>query len=148
EPDLAGLVHHVVKKSYLKATTTPVSSDVYLIAVPTPFKENFQPDISYVENAIRAIIPVIGPGALVIIESTSPVGTTEKMQQIILQERPELKGKLFMAYCPERVLPGNVIYELEHNDRAIGGIDNASTEKAVAFYKLFVKGTLHKTNAR
>src|SRR5690554_358960 len=74
EPDLAGLVHHVVKKSYLKATTTPVSSDVYLIAVPTPFKENFQPDISYVENAIRAIIPVIGPGALVIIESTSPVG--------------------------------------------------------------------------
>lgn len=148
EPDLAGLVHHVVKKSYLKATTTPVTSDVYLIAVPTPFKENFQPDISYVENAIRAIIPVIGPGALVIIESTSPVGTTEKMQQIILQERPELKGKLFMAYCPERVLPGNVIYELEHNDRAIGGIDNASTEKAVAFYKLFVKGTLHKTNAR
>lgn len=148
EPDLAGLVHHVVKKSYLKATTTPVSSDVYLIAVPTPFKENFQPDISYVENAIRAIIPVIGPGALVIIESTSPVGTTEKMQKIILQERPELKGKLFMAYCPERVLPGNVIYELEHNDRAIGGIDNASTEKAVAFYKLFVKGTLHKTNAR
>lgn len=148
EPDLAGLVHHVVKKSYLKATTTPVSSDVYLIAVPTPFKENFQPDISYVENAIRAIIPVIGPGALVIIESTSPVGTTEKMQQIILQERPELKGNLFMAYCPERVLPGNVIYELEHNDRAIGGIDNASTEKAVAFYKLFVKGTLHKTNAR
>lgn len=148
EPDLAGLVHHVVKKSYFKATTTPVSSDVYLIAVPTPFKENFQPDISYVENAIRAIIPVIGPGALVIIESTSPVGTTEKMQQIILQERPELKGKLFMAYCPERVLPGNVIYELEHNDRAIGGIDNASTEKAVAFYKLFVKGTLHKTNAR
>lgn len=148
EPDLAGLVHHVVKKTYLKATTTPVSSDVYLIAVPTPFKENFQPDISYVENAIRAIIPVIGPGALVIIESTSPVGTTEKMQQIILQERPELKGKLFMAYCPERVLPGNVIYELEHNDRAIGGIDNASTEKAVAFYKLFVKGTLHKTNAR
>lgn len=148
EPDLAGLVHHVVKKNYLKATTNPVSSDVYLIAVPTPFKENFQPDISFVEKAIRAIIPVMGPGALVIIESTSPVGTTERMQQIILQERPELKGKLFMAYCPERVLPGNVIYELEHNDRAIGGIDETSTEKAVAFYKLFVKGTLHKTNAR
>lgn len=148
EPDLAGLVHHVVKNNYLKATTTPVASDVYLIAVPTPFKENFQPDISFVEKAVQAIIPVIAPGALVIIESTSPVGTTERMQQIILQERPELKGKLHMAYCPERVLPGNVIYELEHNDRAIGGIDETSTEKAVAFYKLFVKGTLHKTNAR
>lgn len=148
EPDLAGLVHHVVKNNYLKATVTPEVADVYLIAVPTPFKGDYEPDISFVENAVQAIIPVLKPGALVIIESTSPVGTTEKMQQIILQEKPELKGKLYMAYCPERVLPGNVIYELEHNDRAIGGIDEASTEKAVNFYKLFVKGTLHKTNAR
>src|SRR5690606_8943868 len=129
----AGLVHHVVKKDFLKATTEPVVADVYLIAVPTPFKENHEPDISYVENAIKAIIPVLQPGALIIIESTSPVGTTEKMQKIILAEKPELNGKIYMAYCPERVLPGNVIYELEHNDRAIGGIDETSTEKAVSF---------------
>ena len=148
EPDLAGLVHHVVKKDFLKATTEPVVADVYLIAVPTPFKENHEPDISYVENAVKAIIPVLQSGALIIIESTSPVGTTEKMQKIILTKKPELNGKIYMAYCPERVLPGNVIYELEHNDRAIGGIDEAATEKAVAFYKLFVKGALHKTNAR
>jgi UDP-N-acetyl-D-mannosaminuronic acid dehydrogenase len=148
EPDLDGLVHHVVKKNYLTASTTPVEADVYLIAVPTPFKGDHEPDISYVESAIRAILQTLKVGALVIIESTSPVGTTEKMQHIIFSERPELKGKLFMAYCPERVLPGNVIYELEHNDRAIGGINEASTVKAVEFYRLFVKGELHKTNSK
>lgn len=148
EPDLDGLVHHVVKKGRLKATTIPVEADVYLIAVPTPFKENYQPDLRYVESAITSIIPFLKSGALVIIESTSPVGTTEKMQDIILQHRPELKDKFYMAYCPERVLPGNIIYELEHNDRAIGGIDETSTQKAIAFYKHFVKGELHATNAR
>lgn len=148
EPDLDGLVHHVVKEKYLTASTTPVVADVYLIAVPTPFKGDHEPDISYVESAIRAILPTLREGALVIIESTSPVGTTEKMEHVIFSERPELKGKLFMAYCPERVLPGNVIHELEHNDRAIGGINNESTEKAVAFYKHFVKGELHNTNSK
>lgn len=148
EPDLDGLVHHVVKKGRLKASVKPVEADVFLIAVPTPFKENYQPDLAYVESAITAIIPFLNPGALVIIESTSPVGTTEKMQDLILQNRPELKGKFYMAYCPERVLPGNVIYELEHNDRAIGGINEASTQKAISFYKHFVKGELHATNAR
>lgn len=148
EPDLDGLVHHVVKDKYLVASTTPVEADVYLIAVPTPFKGDHVPDISYVESAVRAILPTLKAGALVIIESTSPVGTTEKMEQVILSERPELKGQFFMAYCPERVLPGNVIYELEHNDRAIGGIDEASTDKAIWFYKHFVKGELHKTNAK
>lgn len=148
EPDLDGLVHYVVKEGYLKASTKPVEADVYLIAVPTPFKGDHEPDISYVEAATRALLPTLKEGALVIVESTSPVGTTDKMKAVIEAERPELTGKIYMAYCPERVLPGNVIYELEHNDRAIGGIDEASTEKAVEFYRHFVKGTLHKTNSK
>lgn len=148
EPDLDGLVHHVVKEGFLKASLAPVEADVYLIAVPTPFKGDHEPDISYVESAVRAILPTLKEDALIIIESTSPVGTTEKMEQVIFSEKPELKGKIFMAYCPERVLPGNVIYELEHNDRAIGGINDDSTEKAVWFYRHFVKGELHKTNAK
>src|SRR5690606_4259844 len=148
EPDLDGLVHHVVKQGYLKASTKPVAADVYLIAVPTPFKGNHVPDLSYVESAIKNIIPTLQKGALVILESTSPVGTTHKVQELIFEERPELKGEIFIAYCPERVLPGNVIYELEQNDRAIGGIDEVSTEKAVRFYKHFVKGELHKTNSQ
>lgn len=148
EPDLDGLVHHVVKQGYLKASTKPVAADVYLIAVPTPFKGNHVPDLSYVESAVKNIIPTLQKGALVILESTSPVGTTHKVQELIFEERPDLKGEIFIAYCPERVLPGNVIYELEQNDRAIGGIDEASTEKAVGFYKHFVKGELHKTNSQ
>jgi len=148
EPDLDGLVHHVVKKGRLHAAIEPVEADVYLIAVPTPFKENNLPDLSFVESAVKAIVPYLKQGALVIIESTSPVGTTEKMQELILKNRPELKDKFYMAYCPERVLPGNVIYELEHNDRAIGGINEVSTQKAIAFYKHFVKGELHATNAK
>ena len=148
EPELDGLAHHVVKEGYLKASTEPVIADVYLIAVPTPFKGNHQPDLSFVESAVKNIIPTLQKGALVILESTSPVGTTRKIQEIIFRERPDLIENLFVAYCPERVLPGNVIYELEQNDRAIGGIDEASTEKAVAFYKNFVKGELHKTNSQ
>ena len=148
EPDLDGLVHHVVKQGYLKASTKPVMADVYLIAVPTPFKGNHVPDLSFVESAVKNIIPTLQKGALVILESTSPVGTTHKVQELIFEERPELKGEIFIAYCPERVLPGNVIYELEQNDRAIGGIDEVSTEKAVWFYKHFVKGELHKTNSQ
>lgn len=118
------------------------------MVVPTPFKGEHQPDISYVEAATRAVIPFLKEGDLYVIESTSPVGTTEIMADIIFKERPELKGKLYIAYCPERVLPGNVIYELVHNDRVIGGIDEASTKKAIEFYSQFVKGTLHPTNAR
>jgi len=147
EPDLDGLVHHVVKQGYLKASTKPVMADVYLIAVPTPIK-NYMPDLSFVESAVKNIISSLQKGALVILESTSPVGTTHKIQEIIFKERPELKDEIYIAYCPERVLPGNIIYELEQNDRAIGGIDAASTEKAVSFYKHFVKGELHKTNSQ
>lgn len=148
EPDLDGLVHHVVKEGYLKASIKPVTADVYLIAVPTPFKGNHVPDLSFVENAVKNIIPTLKKGGLVILESTSPVGTTRKVQELIFKERPDLKDEIFIAYCPERVLPGNVIYELEQNDRAIGGIDEASTEKAVWFYKHFVKGELHRTNSQ
>jgi len=148
EPDLDGLVNHVVTKGYLKADTKPAVADVFLIAVPTPFKGDHQPDISYVEAAATALLPYLKEGDLVILESTSPVGTTEKVKAIVDKGRPELLGKLHFAYCPERVLPGNVIYELEHNDRAIGGMDEASTIKAMNFYKIFVKGELHPTNAK
>jgi UDP-N-acetyl-D-mannosaminuronic acid dehydrogenase len=148
EPGLEELCSRVIDKGALKAQTNPAESDVYLIVVPTPFTGNHQPDISYVEAATRSVIPYLKAGDLYIIESTSPVGTTEKMATLIFSERPELKEKIYIAYCPERVLPGNVIYELVHNDRVIGGIDEASTEKAVDFYSRFVKGTLHKTNTR
>jgi len=148
EPDLKGLVKHVVEKGYLVADTKPTEADVFLIAVPTPFKNNYEPDISYVESAIRMIIPYLKENNLIIIESTSPIGTTERMVQIIFNERPELKDKIYMAYSPERVLPGKILYELEHNDRVIGGIDERSAEKAIKFYALFVKGNLHKTNVK
>jgi len=119
-----------------------------LIAVPTPFKGDHEPDLKYVESATRMIIPNLKEGNLFIIESTSPVGTTDKMAKIIFEERPELKGKINIAYCPERVLPGKVIYELEHNDRVIGGLDGESTKAAKDFYRHFVKGELHSTNAK
>ena len=148
EPDLDGLVHKVVKEEYLQAAIKPNSSDVYLIAVPTPFKGDYEPDLSYVASAVKSIIPTLKKGALVILESTSPVGTTRKMEKLIFEQRPELKGNVYLAYCPERVLPGNILHELKHNDRAIGGIDNESTQKAIDFYKHFVVGTLHPTNAK
>ena len=148
EPALDGLVKHVVEKGLLKASTTVETADVYLIAVPTPFKGDYEPDLKYVESATRMILPNLEEGNLFVIESTSPVGTTDKMTQIIFKERPELKGKINIAYCPERVLPGKVIYELEHNDRVIGGLDKQSTKAAQNFYRHFVKGELHATNAK
>lgn len=148
EPGLQELCRQVVASGHLKASVKPEVSDVYLIVVPTPFKGNHEPDISYVETATRSTIPLLKEGDLFVIESTSPVGTTNKMTELIFSLRPELKGKIYIAYCPERVLPGNVIYELMHNDRVIGGIDPESTGKAIEFYSRFVKGTLHKTNAK
>lgn len=149
EPGLQQLVQDVVEKGNLRASLVPEEADVFLIVVPTPFKGgNHEPDITYVEAATKAVIPYLKAGDLYIIESTSPVGTTEKMMHLIYAERPELKDKIYMAYCPERVLPGNVLYELEHNDRVIGGVNDVSTEKAVAFYAQFVKGNLHRTNSR
>ncbi len=148
EPGLQDLCKQVVEKGFLRAYTKPQQSDVYLIVVPTPFKGDHEPDISYVESATKMIIPLLKENDLYIIESTSPVGTTERMQELIFTERPELVDKIHIAYCPERVLPGNVIYELVHNDRVIGGVNEKSTDKAIDFYKRFVKGELHRTNAR
>ena len=148
EPALDGIVRNVVEKGLLKANTNPDNADVFLIAVPTPFKGDHVPDLKYVESATRMIIPKLNEGNLFILESTSPVGTTDKMAKIIFEERPELKGKINIAYCPERVLPGNVIYELEHNDRVIGGLNEDSTKAAQNFYRHFVKGELHPTNAK
>jgi len=148
EPDLKRYVKEAVDKGYLKAYTEVKPANVYLIVVPTPFKGDHEPDISFVVAATNNVVPVLKENDLFIIESTSPVGTTEKMRDLIFSLRPELKDKIYMAYCPERVLPGNVMYELVHNDRVIGGIDDSSTDRAIEFYSLFVKGELHRTNAR
>ncbi|NJB37072.1 UDP-N-acetyl-D-mannosamine dehydrogenase [Croceivirga sp. JEA036] len=148
EPELDTAVANAVTDGYLVADIKPVEANNYLVVVPTPFKDKNEPDISFVESATKSVIPLLKEGDLFIIESTSPVGTTEKMMNLIYSERPELKDKIFIAYCPERVLPGNVMYELVHNDRVIGGINTKSTEKAVEFYSKFIKGDLHKTNAR
>jgi len=148
EPELDTAVENAVKNGFLLASTKPVSANNYLVVVPTPFKSKNEPDISFVEAATHSIIPLLKEGDLYIIESTSPIGTTEKMRDLIYSQRPELIDKLFIAYCPERVLPGNVMYELVHNDRVIGGIDDKSTRKAIDFYKQFIKGDLHSTNAR
>ena len=148
EPGLQDLLKQAVDSKSLVASTTPVESDVYLIVVPTPFKAKHKPDISYVESATKTVIPFLKEGDLYIIESTSPVGTTEKMAEIIFSVRPELKDRIHIAYCPERVLPGNVIFELVNNDRVIGGIDEASADTAAEFYGKFVTGQLHKTNCR
>ncbi len=148
EPGLQDLLKKALDNKNLVASTTPFESDVYLIVVPTPFKAKHEPDISYVESATKTVIPFLKEGDLFIIESTSPVGTTEKMAELIFAERPELKGRIHIAYCPERVLPGNVIFELVNNDRVIGGIDDASADAAAQFYGKFVSGQLHKTNCR
>lgn len=148
EPDLEGLVSYVVKNGFLRADRKPVKAGVFLIAVPTPLKTGHRPDISYIESAVTSLAPYLKKGDLVIIESTSPVGTTEKVAGDIYSLRPELKGEISLAYCPERVLPGKILYELEQNDRVIGGLTEEAGEKARDFYSRFVKGNLHITNAR
>ena len=148
EPGLEDMLQEVVAAGTFRAALRPEESDAYFMVVPTPFKGNHEPDISYVEAATKAVLPLLKEGDLYVIESTSPVGTTEKMRDLIYAERPELEGKIYIAYCPERVLPGNVIYELVHNDRVIGGIDEASTDKAIEFYSQFVTGKLHRTNSK
>lgn len=148
EPDLDAYVKKAVDANLFGASTEASVADTYLIVVPTPFKGNNEPDISFVEAATKGIISLLKEGDLYILESTSPIGTTEKMQELIYSSRPELKDKIYMAYCPERVLPGNVMYELVHNDRVIGGIDKESTQKAIDFYSKYVKADLHATNAR
>lgn len=148
EPDLDKIVKDAVQKGNLRAVSKPEPADAFFIVVPTPFKQNHRADITYVESATRSVIPYLKPGDLFVIESTSPVFTTERMAEVIYKERPELKDKIYIAYCPERVLPGNTLYELVHNDRVIGGVTPESTEKAIEFYSAFVQGKLHRTNAR
>lgn len=148
EPGMEEMLLEVIADGKFKAYTEPQVSDAYFMVVPTPFKDSHEPDISFVESATRMVLPLLKEGDLYAIESTSPVGTTDKMAELIFCERPELKGKIYISYCPERVLPGNVIYELVHNDRIIGGIDEASTRKAQEFYSQFVQGTLHRTDCK
>ena len=149
EPGLEDYVKKAVANGTLIADTKPHKADVFILAVPTPFKGDKEPDLSYVESAAREIAPFLQDGNLVILESTSPVGTTEKVRRWIMDENKSIQYKaLYFAHCPERVLPGRIVQELSTNDRIIGGIDEASTEKTVDFYKHFVKGALLKTDAR
>jgi UDP-N-acetyl-D-mannosaminuronic acid dehydrogenase len=156
EPDLDMLVQATVQQGYLKATTVPEPADAFLIAVPTPFKDGHKPDVSYIEAAAKSIAPVLAKGNLVILESTSPVGTTEKLAEWLAAARPDLSfpqqkqesADIQIAYCPERVLPGKVVQELVSNDRVIGGMTRTATFMAAALYKTFVQGDLVETNAR
>ena len=150
EPDLDVLVRAAVNSGNLTVGLEPISADVFMIAVPTPFKDNHVPDISYVEAATRKIAPYVAAGNLVILESTSPVGTTEKIASWLQELRPELdvEGSVYIAHCPERVLPGQTLKELVVNDRVVGGINSAAAEKAVAFYRQFVTGEVLCTLSR
>ena len=162
EPGLESMVKEAVKSGFLRAVTSPEPADAFLIAVPTPFLKNIsevsvpKPDISYIESASRAVAKVLKKGDVVILESTSPVGTTEKMAAWLAQERhdltfPQTHGStsdIRIAYCPERVLPGNVINELIQNDRVIGGITESCSDAAIKVYSSFVEGNCAITNAR
>ncbi|MBD1924883.1 UDP-N-acetyl-D-mannosamine dehydrogenase [Trichocoleus sp. FACHB-90] len=150
EPDLDILVKSVVSSGNLRASLQPVPADVYIIATPTPLKDDWIPDISYIEAATEAIAPYLAPNNLVILESTSPVGTTEKIGHWLEQLRPDLDvhSSLYLAHCPERVLPGQILKELVSNDRIVGGINQASANKAAAFYRQFVTGKILCTEVR
>ncbi|HLU04357.1 MAG TPA: UDP-N-acetyl-D-mannosamine dehydrogenase [Advenella sp.] len=156
EPGLERIVQSVVSEGYLRATTKPEPADAFLIAVPTPFKDDHEPDVSYIRAAVEAIAPVLNTGNIIILESTSPVGTTEQMVQWLSELRPDLKlplqgsveSDVYVAYCPERVLPGQVVRELVENDRIVGGINHISAQKAKSVYQIFVQGQLLETNAR
>lgn len=157
EPDLDIAVQSAVQQGYLRATTTVEPAEAFLIAVPTPFRgTGHEPDLSYIEAASRAIAPVLAPGNLVVLESTSPVGATERMAEWLAEERPDLtfpqthgeQSDLRIAHCPERVLPGKVMQELIHNDRVIGGLTPRCSEMAVSLYRQFVQGECYVTHAR
>lgn len=152
EPDLDVLVRSAVNSGNLRASLSPSEGDTFILAVPTPFREEAgnpkAPDLSYVEAAARAIAPCLREDNLVILESTSPVGTTEFVEQVILELRPELTGKLHFAHCPERVLPGQILRELVDNDRIIGGTTKAAVAKARALYKTFCSGAILETDSR
>lgn len=157
EPDLDIVVRAAVSQGYLRATTIPEAAEAFLVAVPTPFKgENHDPDLAYIKSAAEAIAPVLTPGNLVILESTSPVGATEQMSAWLAAARPDLSfpqdageaSDIRIAHCPERVLPGKVMAELISNDRVIGGMTTRCSNMATALYKSFVQGDCVVTNAR
>jgi UDP-N-acetyl-D-mannosaminuronic acid dehydrogenase len=156
EPDLDALVRDVVAQGKLSAQTTPVVADAYIVAVPTPFKENYKPDLKYIEAASKALAPFLKPGNLVILESTSPVGATEQMAEWLSQARPDLsfpqqageEADIRIAHCPERVLPGKVLQELISNDRIVGGMTAKCSQAACDLYNVFVEGSCVTTNAR
>lgn len=155
EPDLDILVHATVSDGYLRATITPEESDVFIISVPTPLTHDKEPDTSYIEQAAFTLSSILKKGDLVVLESTSPVGTTQLLAELFAQKRPDLKFPIQcsspdvnIAYCPERVLPGRVLHELVHNDRVIGGLSDECAKKAVALYKRFVIGDCITTSAR
>ncbi len=158
EPELDVLVHTAVKTGYLRATIKPEESDVFIIAVPTPFKDNHEPDMSYVESAVKKISPLLNKGNMIILESTSPVGTTEKMIEWMQEVRPDLtfpkfgdddvEFDIYVAHCPERVLPGQIVRELIENDRIIGGVTVKCAERAKIFYKIFVESDCMITDCR
>jgi UDP-N-acetyl-D-mannosaminuronic acid dehydrogenase len=156
EPDLDKVVKTAVAGGYLRASTTPVEADAYLIAVPTPFKGDHEPDMAFVESAAKSIAPVLKKGALVILESTSPVGATEQVAQWLAELRQDLmfpqqageQADVNIAYCPERVLPGQVMVELIKNDRVIGGMTPLCSARASELYTIFLEGECVVTNAR
>lgn len=156
EVDLDGLVQGVVARGLLRASLAVEPADVFVVAVPTPVSADRSPDISYVLDAARAIAPVLVPGNVVILESTSPVGTTEAMRDLLTELRPDLRmptagsnaADIAIAYCPERVLPGRILVELIDNDRCIGGITPRCARKALSFYRRFVRGACVTTSAR
>tara|TARA_R110002126_G_scaffold10245_25_gene46528 strand:+ start:834 stop:2078 length:1245 start_codon:yes stop_codon:yes gene_type:complete len=156
EPDLDMLVQAAVTTGKLKAALTPEPADAFMIAVPTPFKENKSPDLSYIKAALETIAPVLVKGNLIVLESTSPVGTTEQISEWLAELRPDFKlphtdgeqADLYIAHCPERVLPGRVLQELVSNDRIIGGITPRCAERAIELYQLFVRGECLRTTAR
>ena len=156
EPDLDILVHAAVTEGYLRASLVAEPADAFLIAVPTPFKDDKQPDLSYILSAASTIAPVLKAGDLVVLESTSPVGATEQLADWLAEARPDLSfpqnigdaADVNVAHCPERVLPGHVVRELIENDRVIGGISSRCSERSVALYRIFAKGECIVTNAR
>lgn len=152
EPSLDVMVKAAVESGRLTAHTEPSPADLFIVAVPTPFRDGHQPDISYVESATRAMAPHLRAGNLVILESTSPVGTTERIADIIRTERPDLVDgtslKVHVAHCPERVMPGRILVELVDNDRIVGGLTPEATEAAAEFYTAFVTGEVLTTDCR
>jgi UDP-N-acetyl-D-mannosaminuronic acid dehydrogenase len=157
EPELDILTHAAVQTGHLRATMHAEKADVFMVAVPTPFKDNHEPDLSYIRSAVKVIVPVLEKGNMVILESTSPVGSTEKMMAWMCELRPDLSFPIFgeegeydisIAHCPERVLPGHVVRELVENDRVIGGVTRRCAERARDLYKVFVLGDCLLTDCR